>query len=149
LSNTLVLVTLKNSTLKGFADLTQPKVRNVAIGDPNSVPVGAYAAQVFKSLKIIQFLEPKLVRLLDARQVLTAVETGNVDAGVVYLTDAKSSGHVRIAATAPEESHAAIIYPGAVIKRSRHRDAAKQFLDFLGDHAARVVFAKSGFGMAP
>jgi molybdate transport system substrate-binding protein len=149
LSNTLVLVTPKNSTIKGFADLTHPEVRRIAIGDPKSVPVGAYAAQVFKSLNIIQFLEPKLVRVLDARQVLTAVETGNVEAGVVYLTDAKSSARARIAATAPEKSHSPIIYPGAVIKQSRHPDAARQFLDFLGDHAARAVFAKSGFGMAP
>ena len=50
----------------------------------------------------------------DVRQVLTYVETGNADAGLVYATDAQTSGRVRVVAVAPDSSHDPIVYPAAV-----------------------------------
>jgi molybdate transport system substrate-binding protein len=80
--------------------------------------------------------------------VLTYVETGNADAGLVYGTDAKSSGKVKVVATAPESSHDAILYPGAVVKASRNQAGAHKFVDFLGSPPAASIFVKHGFTIA-
>ncbi|HET6409545.1 MAG TPA: molybdate ABC transporter substrate-binding protein, partial [Chthoniobacteraceae bacterium] len=132
-------------SIQGFADLATPKVKHVAIGDPRTVPAGAYATQLFTFLKLTSELDRKLVRLLDVRQVLAAVVSGNADAGVVYRSDALSSNKVRVAATAPPESHARIVYPMAVLKRSRRIEDARRFANFLRTEEVAAVFRKHHF----
>jgi molybdate transport system substrate-binding protein len=146
LSNSLVLVTLaETASINGFTDLADAKVKHVAIGDPRTVPAGAYATQVFTALKLPPELDRKLVRLLDVRQVLASVVSGNADAGVVYQSDAFSSKKVRVAAVAPPGSHAPIVYPMAVMKRSRRIDDARRFANFLRTEEASAVFRKHHF----
>jgi molybdate transport system substrate-binding protein len=84
----------------------------------------------------------------DVRQVLTYVETGNADAGLVYSTDAKSSTKVRVIAIAPESAHDPIVYPVAMIKGSRNEEAARKFIDYLANPGAQAIFQKYGFTMA-
>jgi len=76
---------------------------------------------------------------------LSYVETGNVDAGIVYKTDALVSNQVKIAATADESTHAPIMYPVGVIKDSQHYDAAKAFYQYLQSEKAIKVFEDYGF----
>ena len=141
LSNELVLIAPHDATpVRGFADLVKPQIRHVMIGEPRSVPAGAYSAEVFAFLKIAAALEPKLVRALDVRQVLASVATGNVDAGMVYRTDARTSKKVRVVAAAPPGSHTPIIYPAAVLAASREPAAAMAFLDFLSSRTAGEIF---------
>jgi molybdate transport system substrate-binding protein len=90
----------------------------------------------------------KAILAKDVRQVLTYVETGNVDAGIVYATDAMSSAKVKVVATAPAKSHSPVIYPAAVIKASKNPAAARAFLDFLAGPRGRAVFQKYGFTLA-
>ena len=145
LTNRLVLISSKNATgIGGLGDLVKPDVKRIAIGDPRSVPAGAYAIDVLGALGLAVQIEPKLVRMLDVRQVLTAVETGNADAGFVYLTDARLSEKVRIAATADTPSP--IVYPIAVIHDTKQPDAATAFADFLTSGPVRAVFETFGFG---
>lgn len=149
LTNQLALITAKNAGIvRSFADLVRPEVQHIAIGAPGSVPAGTYAAEVFNTLGISRSLEPKLVRMLDVRQVLTAVETGNANAGVVYITDARLSKGVRVAATPPESAHVPIVYPIAVIRASRQPKIAESFIAFLASEPARAVFAELGFGVS-
>jgi molybdate transport system substrate-binding protein len=84
----------------------------------------------------------------DVRQVLTYVETGNADAGLVYATDAMTSDQVRTVAIAPESSHDPIVYPAAEVKASKNDAAVRAFLAFLTSPAARAIFVKHGFTMA-
>ena len=91
LSNHLVLIAPTNSSLSSVAQLNAVEVRRVAIGDPQSVPVGQYAMQSLQFAKLAEAIRGKLVFAKDARQVLAYVETGNADAGFVYATDAASS----------------------------------------------------------
>jgi molybdate transport system substrate-binding protein len=84
----------------------------------------------------------------DVRQVLTYVETGNADAGLVYATDAQASGKVRVVATAPESTHDPIVYPAAVIQGSHSEAAARQFVEYLGSPASQAIFVKHGFTLA-
>ncbi len=87
LKNTIVLIVPINSTLNinSFYDLTSSMVKQIAIGDPKSVPAGDYATQAFDELGITAQIQPKEVLAANVTQVLTYVESGNVDAGIVYF----------------------------------------------------------------
>src|SRR6476469_7950687 len=149
LRNQVVLVEPSNaSALKDFADLRDETVKRVAIGDPASVPVGKYSQEVLTSLGIFEAVKPKLVLTKDGRQVLSYVETENVDAGIVYLTDAQCSNQVRIVAIAPEKSHSPVVYPIAVLKDSKNVNTAQKFEQFLLSQRAKAIFQKHGFGIA-
>lgn len=150
LRNDVVLIVPKDSTLgiSSFQDLTRANVKQVALGEPTTVPAGQYAKEVLTSLGIYEAVNSKAILGKDVRQVLTYVETGNVDAGVVYATDALSSSKVKVVATAPAKSHAPVIYPVAVIKATQNAAAAKAFEDFLSGPQARATFKKYGFSLA-
>jgi len=150
LRNEVVLVVPKGPSVSitSFQDLAKPEVKRVALGEPTTVPAGQYAKEVLTSLGIYDAVNSKAVLAKDVRQVLTYVETGNVDAGIVYATDAQSSSKVKIVATAPAKSHAPVIYPAAVVKASKNPAAARQFLDFLAGPRAGAIFQKYGFTLA-
>ena len=150
LQNEVVLIVPKDSKLglASFKDLTQADVKRVAMGEPVSVPAGEYAKETLTSLGIYDAVKAKAVLAKDVRQVLTYVETGNVDAGIVYRTDAMTSAKVSIAATAPPKSHALVIYPAAVIKATKNPSAAKEFLQFIEGPRGIAVFDKYGFKAA-
>jgi len=144
--NKLVLVVPKNAVgITSFYSLKDAKVKKIAIGEPRSVPAGQYGQQVLEKLKIWSQIKSKLVFANNVRQVLASVETGNVDAGLVYITDTKISDKVKVVVTADEKYHSPIIYPLAVIKRSENIDAAKEFSQFLSSNQAKSVFKKYGF----
>ncbi|HSF73657.1 MAG TPA: molybdate ABC transporter substrate-binding protein [Microcoleus sp.] len=148
LTNRLVLITPKNGVaLRDFKQLTDAKIKKIALGEPKSVPVGQYAQELLTKLGLWQQLQPKLVLGNNVRQVLTFVESGNVDAGIVYATDATASDKVTVRLTAAENLHSPIVYPLAVIRNSRNPAAAKAFVDFLGGDRAKIVFQKYGFGI--
>ncbi|MDZ7960418.1 MAG: molybdate ABC transporter substrate-binding protein [Aulosira sp. DedQUE10] len=149
LKNQLVLIVPKNSNIAtDFPDLASPRIKKIALGEPKSVPAGQYAQQVLTSLKLADQVKSKSVYAKDVRQALNYVESGNVDAGIVYLSDAKSTPKVKIVVTAPENSHSPIVYPIAVLKSSKYIDAAKNFVQFLSGNAARTVFEKQGFSLS-
>jgi molybdate transport system substrate-binding protein len=148
LRNSLVLIAPQDSKLTAFDDLARADVRTVALGDPASVPAGRYGRQTLSSLKLYDKLRAKIVLAKDVRQVLSYVETGNADAGLVYSTDAKISTKVRVVAVAPESSHDPIVYPLAIVAGSRNQKAARDFMAYLGGLAARAIFLKHGFRMA-
>ena len=144
--NDLVLIVPReNTTVHSFADLAKPEVRRIAIGEPRSVAVGTYTMETFAAFKLTDALTPKLVNLLDVQQVLTTVGTGDADAGVVYVTDARRSAKVRIAATADAKTHQTILYPCAIPAASHQKAAARDFTAFLTSPAARAVFDRHGF----
>lgn len=147
LGNEVVLVVPKDSTttINDFAQVVDPSIANIGIGEPTTVPAGQYAVDVFTYYNVMDQITDKLVFGKDVKEVLSWAETGNVSAGVVYSTDAKASSGVKVIATAPAASHKPIIYPAAVIKASANQDAAKAFVNFLSTDAAKAVFVKYGF----
>jgi molybdate transport system substrate-binding protein len=143
--NEIVLVVPKDAS-KGitvFEDLT--KAEKISIGTPESVPAGQYAKETLENVKVWSAVEGKMVYAKDVRQVLTYVETGNVDAGIVYKTDALISSNVKIVATAKESTHAPIIYPVGVIKNSSHPKEAQLFYDYLQNKKSIQTLEKYGF----
>ncbi len=149
LQNKLVLIVPSDSTSKisSFEEVTNDEIKKIALGEPTTVPAGKYARQVFTYLNMLDAVTERTVFAKDVREVLTWVESGNADAGVVYSTDAKISDKVKVIATATDGSHDPIVYPAAVIKATKHSVAAKDFLNFLTTDAAKAVFVKYGFSV--
>ncbi|HEX2925250.1 MAG TPA: molybdate ABC transporter substrate-binding protein [Ruminiclostridium sp.] len=149
LVNKVVLVSPKDSgnQITSFNDAASDKVSKIALGEPESVPVGQYAQEVFTTLGIWDKVKAKANFGSDVRQVLTWVENGEVDCGVVYATDAAASGKVKVICEAPKDSHKPVIYPVGVIKSSSHMQEALSFSDFLSTPQAAEIFKKYGFEM--
>ena len=147
--NKLVVVVPKDSklSLTKYKDLTQAGVNKIALGETAVVPAGQYAKEVLQKLAIWDKVQDKVVYAKDARTVLAYTETGNVEAGIVYKTDAASSNKVKIVATAPEGSHQPIVYPIAVVASTKQAKTAEDFLNYLFTPESKVILEKHGFVM--
>jgi len=146
--NTLVLIVPKDAKNPpaAFADLAAPSIKHLAIGQPKTVPAGQYAMQTLTALKLADPLKDRLVFGENVRQVLDYVARGEVEAGLVYATDAReAAADVKVIATAPETSHDPIEYPAAVIKDTKHAASAAKFVDYLTTEKAQKILADSGF----
>jgi molybdate transport system substrate-binding protein len=148
-SNTLVLVTPSQGglALQTLADLRQPAVRRIALGKPEGVPAGRYAKAALQAAQLWEALEPKAVYAQNVRQALDYVARGEVEAGLVYASDAlaqKDKVQARFGVATP----APISYPAAAIAGSAKAEAAGQFLAYLLSPAGQAVLARHGF-LAP
>ncbi|MBW4517271.1 MAG: molybdate ABC transporter substrate-binding protein [Timaviella obliquedivisa GSE-PSE-MK23-08B] len=144
--NRLALIVPTNSqVVTNFSSLQNSAVKRISVGEPRSVPAGQYAKQVLQRLKLYDLLKPKFVYANNVRQVLAAVESGNAESGIAYLTDAKILDKVKVAVLAAETDHDPIVYPIAVLKSSKNPQAAREFVQFLESDQAQLVFKKHGF----
>ncbi|WP_093795840.1 molybdate ABC transporter substrate-binding protein [Sporomusa acidovorans] len=147
--NKLVVVVPKETKLNitKLEDLVQGSVQKIALGETATVPAGQYAQQVLQKLGLWDKVKEKVVFAKDVRTVLAYTETGNVEAGIVYQTDATSSDKVKIAAVAPEGSHQPIVYPAAITTGTKQQKASEDFLAYLFSAESKAVFEKYGFVM--
>ncbi|MEH7455345.1 molybdate ABC transporter substrate-binding protein [Gottfriedia acidiceleris] len=143
--NDLVLVVPRDAKkeIKSFEDLT--KADKISLGTPEAVPAGQYGKETLENLNVWKTIEGKIVYGKDVRQVLSYVETNNVDAGIVYKTDALTSTKVKVVATAAENTHDPIIYPLGVIKDSKQPKEAKKFYEYLQNDESMKILEKYGF----
>ncbi|MBD2847844.1 molybdate ABC transporter substrate-binding protein [Paenibacillus sp. IB182496] len=151
LGNSLVVVVPADAQ-EAPADLealTSDAIARVAVGIPESVPAGAYAQEALMNAGVWETLQAKTVQAKDVRQVLQYVETGNVEAGFVYKTDAASTGGVRIAFDVDPSLHAAIDYPAGIVSATGHPEEAQTLYTFLQSDEALEVFETYGFSAAP
>ncbi|MFH0996129.1 MAG: molybdate ABC transporter substrate-binding protein [Pseudomonadota bacterium] len=149
--NTVVLIQSASSTLeiKGFEDLLKPEIKMISIGNPQTVPAGKYAQEVFTHFKVWEGISNKLVLAENVRQVLDYVTKNEVDAGVVYATDAAvQASKIKIVATAPTGSHKPVVYPVAVVKGSKNETTAKAFIAMLKADEGMRILKKFGFESA-
>jgi len=147
LSNSLVIVTSSDSNLKitSPADLASPKVRRIALADPRAVPAGVYSKAFLEKQKLWPNIEPKVVPVDNVRAALAAVESGNIEVGMVFKTDAAISKKVKVAYEVPADIGPKISYPMAVTKNAKQVESAKEFLKYLGSDDAAKIFTKYGF----
>jgi molybdate transport system substrate-binding protein len=145
--NALVLIVpaASGANVRGFGDLASPAVRRVAVGAAASVPAGEYAEQVLRSLGIAEAVAAKAVYAQNVRQVLSYVERGEVDAGIVYRSDVRAGRRVRVVAEAPPATHAPITYPLVLVSRRPHAEEARVYAAFLLGPRGREVLARRGF----
>ena len=145
--NELVLITpIENPlNLTGFEDVINKKVEIIALGTPSTVPAGVYGKQVLQHFNLWEQVEKKVVYAKDVSQVLTYVETENVQAGIVYKTDALSSKKVKMIEIAPTASHDEIIYPIGLLKGTENHEEAKDFYLYLQNGEVKDIWGKYGF----
>jgi molybdate transport system substrate-binding protein len=145
-SNQLVIIVPAGAgpAIRGPDDLGGAHVRRVAMGDPAAVPAGVYARRWLEAVRLWSAVEPKIVPLPSSPAALAAVREGRADAAVVYATDAKGHGGVRVAHIAAPEDAPQIVYPAAAITGGR-QPYAQAFLAFLRSDAARRIFENAGF----
>lgn len=147
LSNSLAIIVPSNSSLKfdSATSLTNSNIKRIALADPKAVPAGIYSKSYLQNLHIWTAIEPKIIPTENVRAALAAVESGNVDAGMVYKTDAAISKNVKVAFEIRSAEGPRISYPVAVAKTSAHPDEAKSFLTFIDGPKAAAIFEHYGF----
>ncbi|WP_019816672.1 molybdate ABC transporter substrate-binding protein [Saccharomonospora saliphila] len=141
-TNTLALAVAPGNPrgITGFADLTRPGL-TVVVCAP-TVPCGAATER----LERVTGLTPRPASEEgDVRAVLTKVEVGSADAGVVYETDVASSEEVdRV--PLPEARARPNRYPVAVTADAAEPEAARAFRDLLLGPEGERVLTEAGFG---
>lgn len=132
----------------GLSDLAAARVTRVAVGEPKTVPAGQYAMQALRNAGVGDALKDRIVQGATVRQVLDYVERGEVDAGIVYATDAIESGErVRVVEKIDANLHDTPEYPAVVVKGRARAGAARAFLDYLSTPTAREVLVRRGFAL--
>ena len=147
LSNQLVIVVPADTAaaVTSSVALLEPVFGRIAVGDPAGVPVGVYARAYLEAVGLWDRLQDRMVPARSARAALTTVETGSVDAGIVYRTDAMSSGGVRMVFEVPVTEGPPIAYPAALTTQTTNLEAAERLLAYLQGQDARVAFEQAGF----
>ena len=148
--NRLVLVAPRASTVKlriaaGFPLAQALGTGRLAIADPATVPAGRYGKAALERLGVWRTVGGRIAPAENVRAALALVERGAVPLGVVYATDARASGKVRVIGVFPASSHPPITYPVALLKASTHREA-EAFRRFLISREGRAILARRGFG---
>ncbi|MEN9230291.1 MAG: molybdate ABC transporter substrate-binding protein [Thermostichus sp. DG02_5_bins_236] len=142
LSNRMALIVPADSdtSLEDFAGLTAEEIQILSIGDLQAMPAGRYAEEILTQAEVFEELRTKMVFASTVREILTAVEEGNADAGILFTSDAQLSDRVRVVATADPVTP--IVYPAALV---RDTPAARAYLEFLTTAEAGAVFLGYGF----
>ncbi len=149
--NELVLIVPADSktNIAAINDLSKPEIQKIAVGNPKTVPAGQYTDEAFEKLNLKTSVQPKLIFAEDVRQVLDYVQRGEVDAGIVYSSDAQiAQGKIRVAAKISEDAHQPILYPIAVVKDARQKQLARAFIDLVSSAEGQKILQKYGFSDA-
>jgi molybdate transport system substrate-binding protein len=126
--------------IAGLADLARPGVKVELCATEQ--PCGAAASAVLANAA----LRVKAVSLgQDVKAVLTAVRTGEVDAGLVYVTDARSAGTSVLNIPIPAGVNVSTTYPIGTVKDSRNATTARAFVDFVLSPTGRSALTDAGF----
>ncbi|MFB6614329.1 molybdate ABC transporter substrate-binding protein [Streptomyces sp. NPDC085524] len=140
--NRLVIVAGKDNPFKigALKDLADTKIK-VVLAAPE-VPVGKYSKQILDAQKI----EVKPVsQEPNVRAVLSKVELGEADAGLVYKTDSLKSGDKVATVDVPDEQNVVASYPAAALKASKNSEAAAAFVAWLSTPEAQKILQDAGF----
>lgn len=138
----LAITPSQQNSISSLFDLLSPEVRYLALANPSVAPYGLAAQETLESLNLLDRLRPKIVYSTNVRQALQFVETGNADAAVVsraIITDEVT--HFPI----DPQLHNPILQSIALIKTSKHPQAARRFIEFISANENRMVLESYGF----
>jgi len=148
----VVLWTKKDSGVNvsmGFGILASPRVRRIAIANPEHAPYGRAAVAALDHERLYQELQKKLVLGENVAQAAQFVQSGNADAGIISLSLALSPPMKRAGTMyeIPSDWYRPLIQGAVIIERSRQKEAAKRFLDFLRQPEIERIFEQAGFAV--
>jgi len=155
-TNRLVLITPASNPagITSLQDLATKPVKLV-IG-AETVPVGSYTRTVLSNLSAVygaSYSDRVLANVVSnedsVTSIVTKVQSGEADAGFVYVTDARAAGAAVNTITLPPEAQAVAKYPIAVVSASTSSTVARQFVDFVLSPTAQGLLARAGFGPPP
>ena len=151
-TNRLVLIVPASNPagIHALADLARPGIKLVVGAE--SVPVGSYTRTVLANLDASlgsDYSTKALANVVSNEDsvagVLTKVQTGEADAGFVYVTDASGAADRVLQLLLPADAQAVATYPIAVVKESTKAAAARQFLDFVVGPTGQSILRAAGF----
>lgn len=147
LSNQLAVVSPSDRPLSGPlpGGLAESGVARLALGDPAAVPAGHYARRWLERIDLWPHVASKVVPAASVRAALAAVEAGNVDAAVIYRTDAVGRSRVRVEYVVPVDQGPPITYPGGIVTASSQPVKARALLSWLRGDTAMGIFKAAGF----
>jgi molybdate transport system substrate-binding protein len=132
-------------------DLARDGLKVVAAGD--EVPITKYATQLIANLAKepgypADFADAYTRNVVskedNVKGVVTKIELGEGDAGIVYVTDATASGKVETVEV-PEGANVPASYSGVVVKASPSQEDAAAFLDWFAGPDGQAILAEFGF----
>ncbi len=151
-TNRIVLIVPADSTadISCFADLAEPNVRKVATGDPNTTPLGAATLEILPALEIEASVISKLVYTETVNQTLTYVIGGDVDAGIVWSSEALAGGDkIHLAATADPAWYAKVEFDLGLIGASSKKKLGQEFIDFVLSDEGQSILKRYGWSEVP
>lgn len=151
--NKLVVVYPKSSSkVTSIQDLARPGI-NFVLTDP-SVPIGNYARQALAKLAAdpmygAGFDQKVLANLksneADVKAVVSKVQLGEADAGIVYATDAATAAKDVTIILIPDQFNVIATYPIAAVKNAPNKAAAQAFISFVRSPAGQAILKQAGF----
>ncbi len=148
LTNRLVLIVPAGNPAGVHApqDLATDRVKRIAMAG-EEVPAGKYGNQALAKLDLLTLLteEGRIVRGQDVRSALAFVERGEVEAGIVYATDAKVTKGVEVVHEFDPDTHDEIVYVLVLLKSADDKPAAGEFYQFLQSSDASSAYEQAGF----
>jgi molybdate transport system substrate-binding protein len=151
-SNEIVLAVPANSKLgiSSFQDLTKTEVKRIATGKPETAPHGKAAIEILTKLGLLDQVKSKLIYAENALQTTQYVAQGEVDAALMFVTDAKASvDKIKIVQTADPSWHSSLTYVMAVVSASKNKGPGQAFIDFVLSPEGQAVLQQYGFQAAP
>lgn len=146
---TLVVPEGNPKNINSFDELAENlKAGDVKLAMGNSdVPVGQYTQKILAYYNLDEdqlAANGVLTYGTNVKEVTTQVSEAAVDCGIIYRTDAVSAS-LTVVDSATKDMCGEVVYPAAVIKGTKHEDAAKQYLEFLKGSEASACFEEVGF----
>jgi len=147
-----MVVRARAGKIAGLEDLARPGVRLALTAA--QTPIGGYTALAFERMAADPAFGPAFVarvranavtQALDARQAVSAVELGEADAALVYVTDARA-GPALQAIPLPGQFNVVATYPIAVVRGAQSGERAREFIAFLRSERGQGVLERFGFG---
>jgi len=148
IGNAVVLVKPADSNipLQSMKDLQREALKKIAIGNPKTVSAGRYAEEALRHFNLWDAIKDKLIFAENVRQALDYVARNEVDAGLVYSTDAMvRSKEVRVVMKLPDGSHQPVVYPIGVIRGTKEEALSRAFVDLVISAEGQRILSQYGF----
>lgn len=145
LLNRLVVISRSEMVLDSLDNLSHDSIQKIAIANPQLAPAGKYAQEALIKTELWETIQDKIILGIDVRATLGYIESGNVDASIVYKTDAATVDTPISIYEVPQHTYSGINYPAAVISRPERHEFSEEFVNFLSTVYAGNIFESYGF----
>ncbi|WP_297299910.1 molybdate ABC transporter substrate-binding protein [uncultured Brachyspira sp.] len=147
LKNKIVLIIRKNSgkDISSFLDLANNSIRQIAVGESMTSPIGYYTEEILHDLGIYNLVADKIIYAKSTREIVDLVEKVDniVDCGIVYKTSAMHNNNIEIV----DEDDTEVIYGITVTKNSSKKQEAIDFINYLYSEKSITVLTYYGFNV--